>query len=157
LVAADEQIEIHEYALQRMVRRHLEPQFRSVRRPVIQYYTIKPLLSDLAVVLSVLAQVGGATPAQAAGAFSAGVAALGVAGQEIPFLELASANLQELDAALGHLAQAAPALKRRILEACARAVAADARLEVREAELLRAIADALDCPLPPCLALQPAS
>jgi Zn-dependent protease with chaperone function/uncharacterized tellurite resistance protein B-like protein len=154
LVAADGQIEIHEYALQHMLRRHLEPQYRRVRRPVIQYHVLKPLLPDLVVVLSVLAQVGHETPEAVAVAFAAGMRGVEAPGLESRPMELARANLGELDAALGRLTEAAPALKRRILEACANAVSADGRLAVREAELLRAIADALDCPLPPYLALE---
>ncbi len=153
LVAADGQIEIHEYALQRMLRRHLEPQFRSVGRPVTQFYVLKPLVPDLVVLLSVLARVGNETPGAVTAAFEAGIRGLNLQGFEGQALELAQANLKELDAALGRLSEAAPALKRRILEASANAVAADGRLAVREAELLRAIADALDCPLPPYLAL----
>ncbi|HVR35676.1 MAG TPA: hypothetical protein VMS21_07470 [Methylomirabilota bacterium] len=38
-----------------------------------------------------------------------------------------------------------------MLNACAHAAAADGVLHPREAELLRAIADTLDCPLPPLL------
>jgi uncharacterized tellurite resistance protein B-like protein len=151
VVAADGQIEIHEYALQHMLRRHLDPQFRAVRRPVVQYHVMKPLLPDLVVVLSVLARVGHGSPEAVAAAFAVGMQRLDAAGVTASPMELARANLGELDAALGRLTEAAPALKRKILEACARTVSADGQVEVREAELLRAIADSLDCPLPPFL------
>jgi len=42
-----------------------------------------------------------------------------------------------------------PAVQRNILAACARTVTANNRVNEREAELLRAIADAMDCPVPP--------
>ena len=42
-----------------------------------------------------------------------------------------------------------------MLNACAHAVASDGVLQSREAELLRAIADTLDCPLPPFLETAP--
>jgi hypothetical protein len=114
---------------------------------------LKPLLPDLVVVLSVLARVGGATPEGVAAAYQAGWRVLESPQADSPPLELARANLGELDLALGRLTQAAPGLKRRILQACADTVAADGRLEAREADLLRAIADGLECPLPPYLAL----
>ena len=44
----------------------------------------------------------------------------------------------------------------RVLEACARTVASDGILRTREAELLRAMADTLDCPIPPFIELPPA-
>ena len=46
-------------------------------------------------------------------------------------------------------AAAPPAVKRNILMACAQTVAADNQVTAREVELLRAIADSLDCPVPP--------
>jgi hypothetical protein len=54
-----------------------------------------------------------------------------------------------LDAALARFALAVPQIKKNVLNACAETVAADGLLQVSEAELLRAIADSLDCPIPP--------
>jgi hypothetical protein len=53
---------------------------------------------------------------------------------------------------LDRLGQAVPQIKKNVLEACARVVAADGIIQETEAELLRAIGDALDCPLPPFVA-----
>ena len=39
----------------------------------------------------------------------------------------------------------------RWLDACAGCIAADGRATVEEGELLRAVADSLDCPMPPLL------
>ena len=64
-------------------------------------------------------------------------------------------SVLRIDAALEHLAQASPQLKKLVLNACAHAVASDGVLQSREAELLRAIADTLDCPLPPFLEAAP--
>jgi hypothetical protein len=53
------------------------------------------------------------------------------------------------DAALQTLNQSVPAIKRRIVVACAACILANQQVTVREAELLRAICDTLDYPLPP--------
>jgi hypothetical protein len=53
------------------------------------------------------------------------------------------------DAALQTLSQSVPAIKRRIVVACTACILANQQVTVREAELLRAICDSLDCPLPP--------
>jgi tellurite resistance protein len=58
-------------------------------------------------------------------------------------------SLARVDSALDRLTQAAPSVKRNVLLACAQTVAADGQVLSREAELLRAIAGALDCPIPP--------
>jgi len=57
-----------------------------------------------------------------------------------------------VDAALNRLSQAAPQIKKNLLSACAETAAADGVIQETEAELLRAIADTLDCPMPPWLA-----
>jgi uncharacterized tellurite resistance protein B-like protein len=54
-----------------------------------------------------------------------------------------------VDAALNRLSQAVPQIKKNVLNACAQTVAADEVIQEMEAELLRAVADALDCPMPP--------
>jgi hypothetical protein len=42
-------------------------------------------------------------------------------------------------------------VKKRVLEACGECIGADGRVTAAEGELLRAIADALDLPMPPLL------
>ena len=50
---------------------------------------------------------------------------------------------------INQLAVAVPQIKRDVLNACVQTVAADGVIQETEAELLRAIADTLDCPMPP--------
>jgi hypothetical protein len=61
-------------------------------------------------------------------------------------------SLAKFDAALRTLNQSVPAIKRRIVVACTACILANQQVTVREAELLRAICDMLDCPLPLTLA-----
>ena len=51
----------------------------------------------------------------------------------------------------GKLLRNPPRLKRKVLAACTTCIAYDGKVTIEEAELLRAIADSLDCPLPPLL------
>jgi hypothetical protein len=60
-------------------------------------------------------------------------------------------SLADFDAALRTLDRSAPGTKRRIVAACAACLQAKEQVTVREAELLRAICDTLDCPLPPLI------
>ena len=60
-------------------------------------------------------------------------------------------ELDQIDAALGRFALASPRIKKDLIEACLHVVAADGWIQEQEAELLRAIADTLDCPMPPCV------
>ena len=73
-----------------------------------------------------------------------------IAKSGIPFLPKVDCDLPRLDAALARLALAVPQIKKNVLNACAETVAADGIIQVHEAELLRAaIAESLDCPIPP--------
>jgi hypothetical protein len=59
--------------------------------------------------------------------------------------------LREFDAALRVLAEALPAIKRRVVDACAASILTDKQVTVRERELLRAISAKLGCPMPPLI------
>jgi Zn-dependent protease with chaperone function len=152
LIASDEQTDLFEFMLQKIVMRHLDTRFYPERRPVTQFYDLRPLVRDAGILLSATAYAGADDPAQAQIAFARGAESLGrIARAEIPWLPPTECDLKHLDAALDRFAQAVPQIKKNVLTACAETVAADATIQQREAEILRAIADALDCPLPPFL------
>jgi len=148
LVEADEQIDLFEYALQKVVRRNLAARFILRPPPVVQFYSMRPLLKECATLLSLVAQSGHAESAEARKAFTAGAQRFGSA-NPIDMLDLSSCGLEDVDTALNRLSQASPAIKKAIIEACATTAATDGCLQIYEAELLRAIADSLDCPIPP--------
>ena len=150
LVESDRQTDLFEYMLQKIVLRHLEPSFVLTPKRVTQYYDLKPLAADCGVLLSAMAYAGQTDAAQAQAAFARGAQLLNrIAKIEIPFLPKVDCDLPRLDAALDRLALAVPQIKKNVLNACAETVAADGILQGPEAELLRAIADSLDCPIPP--------
>jgi Zn-dependent protease with chaperone function len=149
LIESDRGIDLFEYALQKMLRRHLEPQFRPTSKPLTQYYVLKPVVPDCTVLLSALARFGHDDPKEIESAFQAGVRALAQPQHHFELLDTDRCNLPQIDQALDHLAQLASPLKKCVLAACAHAAANDGVLRAREIELLRAIADTLDCPIPP--------
>jgi hypothetical protein len=152
LVASDSEIDLFEYMLQKIVMRHLETRFYPERRTVTQFYDLRPLAHDAGVLLSATAYAGQDDPAQARAAFAQGAESLGrMARCEIPWLPPAECDLTHLDTALERFSQSVPQIKKNVLNACAQTVAADGVIQQREAELLRAVADALDCPVPPFL------
>ena len=50
--------------------------------------------------------------------------------------------------------EASPAVKKQILHSAATAVAADGKVTVDEAELFRAFAESIECPVPPIIATE---
>ncbi len=157
LVESDRAIDLFEYTLQRMVRRQLAPRFLPPARRTIQFYALKPLLPECTVLLSALAHQGHDDDRAAAAAFAAGADRLGPNAAAIPMLPPDGCTLPEIDVALQRLSEASPAVQRTVLNACAEAAASDGVIEAREAELLRAVAETLDCPVPPFLEAEPSA
>jgi Zn-dependent protease with chaperone function len=150
LVESDGEIGLFEYVIQKVVMRHLEPFFTRARKPVVQYYSLKPLAGEGAVLLSALAYIGQDQPAKVAFAFEQGAPPLSAVAQtRLGLLPAEECGLAQVDEALNRFSQAAPQIKKNVLNACAQTVAADGVIQEAEAELLRAIADTLDCPMPP--------
>jgi Zn-dependent protease with chaperone function len=150
LIESDGQIELFEYVLQKIILRHLDAKFKGARKPVIQYYALTGVSADCAVLLSALAHAGQNEPDKAQFAFQQGAAPLDPSLRApLTFLPLNQCGLEQVEQALDRLGQSVPQIKKNVISACARTVAADGVIEEAEAELLRAIAETLDCPLPP--------
>lgn len=153
LVHADTRVSTFEFALQKLVSRTLQLG-RSPGTAIAQFHSLHAVADEISVVLSALAHAATATPAQAPTAFQAGARHLRLIEGRLRFLAGENADLVRLDTALDQLARATLPIKERVLRAAAEVVGADGRLLITEAELLRAIAAALDCPMPPILGRQ---
>ncbi len=150
LAAADKQVDLFEYALKNMVKRRLQPVFGVVEKVVIQYYDIKPLTGDAARLLSCIAYWGADHMDDATRAFDAGLAKMGLG--EAAIVAVDHCGLDMVDQAIERIKQSSPFVKKRIIEGCIECVALDGKVTVDEAELVGAIADGLDCPVPPLMA-----
>ncbi len=149
LVAADDKIDLFEWTLQRVLLAHLRPHFENVRPPRVRFSSLARITPECSVLLSTLARVGSRSEAEIRAAFEQGASQL--IGIEPALLPPDRCGLAELDAALQRLAQAQPSCVQQLLTACAACIAADHKVTQAEGELLRAIADALACPMPPLL------
>jgi Zn-dependent protease with chaperone function len=150
LVESDGKIELYEFVLQKIVLHHLAPQFGQAARTTIQYYSLKPLVPDCAILLSALANAGSGDDGEIRKAFENGAPYLRAADDgALNLLPREQCGLDQIDATLNRLAQASPLIKKNLLDACIHTVGADGVILEAEAELLRAVADTLDCPMPP--------
>jgi Zn-dependent protease with chaperone function len=146
LVRADQRLALFEWTLHEILMRHLRPQFEPVRPPQVRYYGLQRLSEQCSVLLSALARECQHNDDDA---FQAGARHL----PEVPlrYVPEAASGLNELRNALEELASTAPKLRGRLIDACAACISADEAISVGEGELLRAICDMLDCPMPPLL------
>jgi Zn-dependent protease with chaperone function len=154
LAAADGRTTVFEWAVQRIVRRRLSRALGEPRAAAARARTVDDVLVEAHEVLSVLARLGARDDAGVQAALDAGAEALGVAGwRPLPPDRVRAARL---DAALARLDGAVPALKARLLDACAACALADGRVAAAEGEVVRAIAAALGVPMPPLAPASPA-
>lgn len=150
LIKADRKISLFEYAVHRLVLKRLVPRLERQPAKLVKYNTLAPLLPACNGLLSTLAYAGG-NDARALGAFQKGATTLLSESSRMGLLPREQTGLKVLDAALDQLSGASPRIKKRVIEACAECIGADQHVAVEEAELLRVISDALDCPMPPLL------
>jgi biotin carboxylase len=148
LVQADQQVDLFEYALRRMLKRSLAPVFEDVPSTAIHHKTIHSVRDACVALLSCLAYWGADEASDAENAFRAGADRLGLA-SALGTLE--ACGLDAVDDALDSLVGATHAVRKEVLNACVHCVASDNRVTLEEAELIRAVADALECPMPPLL------
>ena len=150
-VEADQKVTLAEFVQATLLRQHLRA---GAGKPIpTQYRKVEEVALDAQLVLSLIAH---ASQGDTAAAHAKGRAVLGIdLPGPVPAAELSTARLGEALERLRHLQ---PFQKPRVLKACLEAAAADGRFRLAEAELVRAVAATLDCPLPPVIgALDPAT
>ena len=146
LTAADGKVDLFEYCLRVVLFGCLDVQFGLRPAPAVRYKSLAQVAPAATVILSALAYAGQSDPADIQRAFQAGAGDQLAAARLLPPEQCMFADF---DAALGQLAQAAPAVKRQVLDSVVACIAADGKMTIEENELLRAVASALSCPLPP--------
>jgi Zn-dependent protease with chaperone function len=151
LIESDAQIVLFEFVLKKIIHQQVGRHFSGEKPTTTQFYSIKPLASDCAVLLSALAHTGNIQPTDAANAFQSGVPFVRATDEPMDLLPNDQCGLTEIDESLDRLALALPQIKKNLIEACVHVVGADGVIQENEAELLRGIAETLDCPLPPFL------
>lgn len=73
-------------------------------------------------------------------------------GLNLSLAEKVTIQMSELNGALKQLQRLQPNAKKQLLEVCIESVFHDGRVKVEEAEIVRAIAETLGCPIPPIVA-----
>jgi len=157
LVNSDDQVNLFEFTLQKMVSRHLDTYFQIVSPPRIRYRKIKNLELESSVLvstISILSNPKDEAAIQEAFRYGAGHIE-GITYSTLPFLSQEDCGLAAISDALDAFAQATPIVKKQILHACSKSLMSDNAVTSQEAELIRAIADAMGCAIPPFVRTAP--
>ena len=146
LIESDGKLELFEFVLMQILSRRLGANYRRVETKA-QFKSLGSLIPDCINVLTKLSLAGHDNEKEAKAAYAAAVGKLSafINPDEMPD----AISFPELERSMNRLAAATPHLKKMIFYACARCVLYDRSVTVAEAELLRAMAYALDLPLPP--------
>ena len=149
LIEADSKLSLLEWSVQKIVLRHLDQVYIKQSRKVLKHYSLEQAKNSCAVVLSLLGHCDKQQGSSAQDAFDAANKELGEL--DIRLIDRKNLNLTQLNKALDILARLKPLKKPQLLKACAACITADQQITPTEAELFRAIADTLGCPMPPLL------
>jgi Zn-dependent protease with chaperone function len=150
LIAADGRVELGEYCLAKLIRLQVIESLAPAASSAIGRVKLTDAAQDVAALFGIVAKYGHDDDASASRAYLAAIDDVlpGVALPYAPPADFASA----LDRAFRTLDHVAPAGKELIIAGLVRAISEDGTVRVAEAELLRVIAAALHCPLPPLIA-----
>jgi len=149
LVQADNEIDLFEWSLHRILLHELEAHFVKRGPPRVRHRTLASVRAHSELLLSMLAYAGHRDLESARHGFEQAKRSL-----ELPDARLRPVDdlqFTALDAALAALEEAAPKVKRQVLRAAVACIAADRTVTPTEAELLRAMSASLGCPMPPLL------
>jgi hypothetical protein len=150
VVRANRRITVYRFAYLSFVRSQLEPRTSAMGGRK----ALEGLAPEVALILSMVAHAGcahGGTLAEdAAKAFAAGAAEMGLAGRITP-VPREGCDLPQVTAALEKLRDLAPLPKARFIKGLFAAITDDGVIRVVEAALMRMIGAILDCPLPSLL------
>jgi hypothetical protein len=151
LIVANDEVSLFEFAVQQLLRRYVPIDHESGRPRVPEYYSIRPLAKDIALLLATMADSGHrGDPLAAEQAYLAGAARIDeVASSAMP--EISGLDAEKIAASLDHLSKASLPICKRILDASIQTAGFDGTIEASEAELLRAVSATLDCPIPPMI------
>ncbi len=146
LIVADEHISVFEWCIFKILRYNLDQEIQT-REKRIDLNTAGWASEAL---LSVLSFIGNTDEAKAEAAFNNSQTQLNLR-QPISFKAEYRNNTEVLEKATDLLKNLKPLQKPRLLKAMACCINADGIVTPEEAELLRAVASLLDCPIPPLL------
>lgn len=147
LINADKKISLMEWALYRIV---LHNNYQVPPRE--RNHSLQHQQTECALLLSILAHAGATNLADVQSAFARAQAELKFTIELLPREQI---QLADLDKALDKLNRVKPLQKPQLLKAMSQCVLQDNRVTIAEAELFRAIADSLDCPVPPLILATP--
>lgn len=150
-IKSDKRYTLFEFILLSILNKNLSPD--SGNDVKIKYHSFKSVNKELQLIFSVMAHSSQCEEDVRNKSYDKVIQGFSMApaGEALKLLEFKDITPKKLTAAFQRMSQLSPILKRNVLESSADIAMHDGQLKYAEAELLRAIADLMDCPIPPLL------
>ncbi len=149
LIRVGDKINLFQWSIKKIVLHHLDSVFNKPPRARRENLSLPKTERSCELLLSLLTYAGKQQNSSAQEIFNK--AAITLQELSIQLLPKNKLGLDALDDALDELCRLKPLKKPLLLKACAICITADQKITNSETELFRAIADILDCPMPPLL------
>lgn len=146
LIRMDAKVNLFEWALRQILRHHLEPHFTERAPKSPRYGRYAAVSGPIRVLFSMLVYACVRDEADRESAFDAAMQTLGLA--QVTLLPPREMRPDGLDQAVDALARLKPLMKPALLKAALACITRDQEYSPDEIELMRAISDTLDCPMP---------
>jgi len=137
-----------EFVIKQLVFHHLDASFKKQSFVPPPESSKTDLKTSAAALLSFLAYVGNADDAKANVCFKTAIKVFEFS-PEPQFIPKKPMSRTALEKQLNIIRQASPAMKQKFIHAMVAAIQNDGKITPEELEMVRAFADAVDCPLPP--------
>jgi len=145
IVRIDRRVTLFEVVILTLVKKHLAPD-DGAGVPV-KYRSFGPVIPEIRVLLSLVTRLGTDDPELAESIFERSMRTFSRLNMTLAKEEYC--RFESLDPVLRKLAALSPLLKESVLIACADCIIHDGLVTPQEAEILRAVSESLDCPMPP--------
>jgi len=150
LIHADQDVSLFEFCLWTVIDRRVAAA-STTRSPRKQRTSMNDLRVHARTLLAAVCKAGHSDPSTASSAFEAAAPLLGGLLNTADIPDSASFSPSDLAQALSVLGHASLKTRKTLLDACSACVLFDKVVQLEEAQMLRAVAYALDLPLPPFL------
>ena len=148
LVQIDGRVTLFEFVLLALLKKQLKQSSSSEEK--IRYRRFAPVLPEIRILLTLMARTGAGSARQSEVVFARAMRSF--TNIHLPQAAESYCKLESMEGILAKLSGLSPLLKGSLIRACADCVLHDGKITLAESELLRAVAEVLDCPMPPLVA-----
>lgn len=148
LIRLDGQVDLFEWCMHTTLEKHLGERFEADTDRSVGRKRLRSCLPDASLVIATVGRIGAEDAESGIRSWKDGMATLGVR-DGVPMPDASQCTLRTMRSALQRLGRIRFEDRKRLLQACEVVIDHDGTTTVEEAQLLRVIADSLDCPMPP--------